>query len=364
MNTKQTRILKEIESKSMEDVICSWNMDRLFIITTLTLLFQIANLLNKALYYDNKFVYSVLSLTMLCFLFILFLLFIYFSPNLSIKFKRNVYKSYWIIYPLLLTPFYVYNILHDYLPFNLFIVLIVLVTFPISDTRHTILMFISPLVINIALFLFYHTDIVYMIYSFSGILACMVIAINIHGKYTSLLIELSNSCTYDTLTHTLNKNPGYQRSINMFEMCKRNLQPFCVYMLDIDFFKIYNDTFGHQAGDNTLKLIAECISDTFARKQDIVCRYGGEEFLICCTNKELTDFEFMAETLLDNIYDLRIEAGAKTVAPYVTASIGYTVFIPNEKNPYDGLSLDTLIKHADSALYKAKAQGRNRYYKL
>lgn len=357
------KLVKEIEAKSLDDAICSWNLNRIFIIAILSIIFQLANLLNPRIYCSAIQLLSVYILLGLNLLLLLLLIVINLCNIAETLFKKRLYLAFWAVFPLTLTSFYIYDILYNRFPVNLFIMLMLVAAYPILSKKETAFIFSIPLLLNIVLFIIYKPTPLFIIYSFVGMTSAAFISATIHGKYMDLLIELSNACTYDSLSGILNKQCGYERAANMLEGCKKNQSSFCAYMLDIDYFKEYNDTYGHQAGDHALKSVADCINNCFPKDHSIVCRFGGEEFLICCTMESDEDFAALAETLLDNIYNLRLEAGCKRTAPYVTASIGYTIYHP-DINPSMNVTLDSVIKIADNALYKAKSLGRNQCYKF
>jgi diguanylate cyclase (GGDEF)-like protein len=130
----------------------------------------------------------------------------------------------------------------------------------------------------------------------------------------------------------------------------------CGLMLDIDYFKRVNDTYGHAAGDCVLKGIAEIITNT-VREYDIACRYGGEEFFILLPMTNIDDTLIVAQRLRQNIEQSKIDIRSAKVKdiPYlqVTASIGISYFDKN-KTP------DEFYQSADKALYDSKVNGRNR----
>lgn len=365
MKYESNKLLKEIKSKSIDEVICNWNISRIVIVLGLTLLFQMANLLNPAIYFKENYFFLILIIILICFFaFIIYTIF-HFNNYISVKIRKNAYIIFWLIFPLSFTPFFIKNIAYNEAPFNLLIIVTIIAVFPILNFKQTLYIYSTPIIINCLIIYFYDVPIIYNIYAFTFLIAGLCVSITIHGRYLSLIMSLSESCTYDSLTQILNKSSGYQRSLNTLEICKRSNLLFGVYMVDIDFFKYYNDTFGHPLGDKALQQIAIRLKETFCREQDIICRYGGEEFLICCTSNDIHNFEIMAEKLLDNIYDLNIEAGNKSVAPYLTISIGYSIFTPStDDNALDNTTIDSLIKTADRALYKAKALGRNQFIKL
>ncbi|MFH2060020.1 MAG: diguanylate cyclase [Pseudomonadota bacterium] len=127
-----------------------------------------------------------------------------------------------------------------------------------------------------------------------------------------------------------------------------------VILCDIDFFKFYNDTYGHQAGDDCLQKVARAINDSAHRATDLAARYGGEEFVIVlpCTNAE--GAMAVAEEVRTNIMNLRIVHEKSTVNEHVTLSLGVATMMPNNDN-----SAEELVAMADKALYEAKENGRD-----
>jgi len=126
-------------------------------------------------------------------------------------------------------------------------------------------------------------------------------------------------------------------------------------MIDIDFFKNYNDSFGHLAGDDCLKIIAHTLLASMMRPTDFVARYGGEEFVCVLPGTDLDGAIIMAERLRKSIESLQIEHSSSEIIPLVTISLGISQIFPQEES-----DLKKLIDDADKQLYKAKAEGRNR----
>jgi len=125
-------------------------------------------------------------------------------------------------------------------------------------------------------------------------------------------------------------------------------------MADIDFFKAYNDIYGHQAGDDCLRKVAECLRGKIRRGGELVARYGGEEFLVVLPNSRLEHSLTLAEILRQSICDISIFHEGSKGNGYVTISAGVASTIPSEE-----IELSQLIKRADEELYKAKRDGRN-----
>ncbi|MCL1956311.1 MAG: GGDEF domain-containing protein [Fibromonadales bacterium] len=129
-----------------------------------------------------------------------------------------------------------------------------------------------------------------------------------------------------------------------------------VLMIDIDYFKKYNDAYGHDKGDDCLKKIVFALSKCIMRKEDFVARYGGEEFVVVLPNTDESGAQAIAEKLLKKVSEYDIPHKVSDIANYVTISIGGTTgIVKHTQNPLD------YIKAADKALYESKKNGRNRY---
>jgi diguanylate cyclase (GGDEF)-like protein len=125
-------------------------------------------------------------------------------------------------------------------------------------------------------------------------------------------------------------------------------------MIDIDYFKDFNDAYGHIQGDEALIEVASIIDNSFNRVGDLVARYGGEEFVVLVPNFDYDDAKAMADNLRQKIHDAGIENIGSTVSPYLTVSIGVATMVPKTKYP-----VNYIVDEADSALYLAKKSGRN-----
>jgi diguanylate cyclase (GGDEF)-like protein/PAS domain S-box-containing protein len=166
-----------------------------------------------------------------------------------------------------------------------------------------------------------------------------------------ILEELSN---LDGLTGMANRRFYDETLDNEWSHALLSAKPLSLIMLDIDHFKIYNDTYGHLKGDECLKQVAKTLKNTLKRQGDFIARYGGEEFSVILPNTSLGGAAIVAENLRSKIESLNMEHTNSKVKPIVTISIGVSSMIPTEQsNPKD------LIELADRALYKAKNKGRN-----
>lgn len=170
---------------------------------------------------------------------------------------------------------------------------------------------------------------------------------------TQLSKKLKTLSHKDELTQLANRR-SFQQTLNTeLQDLHRSAKPFSLLMLDVDNFKAYNDIYGHQAGDDCLRKVAQCLDATCQRSADMPARYGGEEFMVILPNTDSQAAYYLAEKIRTAIETLNIPHTG-TEAKKVTVSIGLTtVFSSHEIN------IDNLIKQADDALYAAKAKGRN-----
>ena len=156
----------------------------------------------------------------------------------------------------------------------------------------------------------------------------------------------------DPLTGLFNRRFMEESLERELRRAVRGKLPVAVLMMDIDHFKRFNDTFGHQAGDALLRALGNLLKET-TRGQDVVCRYGGEEFTFVLTGAPLDAARQRAESLLEEIKHLNVRHGGQLLGA-ITLSIGIAMF------PDNGDSVEHLLKAADVALYRAKEEGRDR----
>lgn len=170
-------------------------------------------------------------------------------------------------------------------------------------------------------------------------------------------VEVLQYATLDALTGYNNRHQFEKRLKETTAAARRQNQPLCCIMSDIDFFKKVNDTYGHAVGDCVLKNVAKTIKKEL-REEDIASRYGGEEFIFLLPHTKLEEAEFVAERLRKSVEKKKInieEYKIKDVKEIsVTISIGVSEYGKNIKEA------ETLYKNADDALYRAKEGGRNR----
>jgi diguanylate cyclase (GGDEF)-like protein/PAS domain S-box-containing protein len=167
--------------------------------------------------------------------------------------------------------------------------------------------------------------------------------------------ELERLATEDGLTKLSNRRHFDEYLEREWLRQTRNKKPISLILFDVDFFKNYNDLYGHQAGDLCLMTVAESILKKVGRSGDLSARYGGEEFVIVMPDTDGTGAWHVAENIRQELVSRQITHGRSTAAPFVTISCGVATIMPSVD-----IEPRVLIEMADQALYRAKQAGRNR----
>ncbi len=167
--------------------------------------------------------------------------------------------------------------------------------------------------------------------------------------------ELERLSSLDGLTDVYNRRYFDHAFEKEWSRAMRETEPFSLLMIDIDFFKRYNDSYGHQAGDECLKLVAQTLKNGLQRPTDFVARYGGEEFVVVLPGTHARGALRVAESLRKAVWALKLPHEGSEADEHVTISVGVGTAVPMVKHqPED------LLRIADEALYTAKEAGRNR----
>ncbi|MEG4393668.1 diguanylate cyclase [Microcoleus sp. BROC3] len=172
-------------------------------------------------------------------------------------------------------------------------------------------------------------------------------------------MELQRLASMDGLTQLPNRR-CFDKTLELeWESMQREKEPLSLILCDIDFFKLYNDRYGHQGGDECLKQVAQILASSAQRRGDLAARYGGEEFAVILPRTDMKGAKQVAESIRSDLKDAAIFHAASKIGKFVTLSIGVTNAVAAA-----GLSIEGLIREADRALYRAKLEGRDRIVAL
>ncbi|MCL2844655.1 MAG: sensor domain-containing diguanylate cyclase [Chitinivibrionia bacterium] len=167
---------------------------------------------------------------------------------------------------------------------------------------------------------------------------------------------LTNDVYNDALTGIYNRRFLETNMERVIKSLSRGDNELSLLFIDIDFFKKYNDTYGHQKGDECLKSVAKALTETLSRTDDFVARYGGEEFVVVLPHTDEDGAKTVAQTMIEQVRNLNITHEKNEPVGFVSISIGITT--GKVSHTHNG---DNYIKLADEALYKSKENGRNQY---
>lgn len=167
--------------------------------------------------------------------------------------------------------------------------------------------------------------------------------------------ELERLANLDGLTEVANRRRFDEYLSRNWQEMQQQQAPLSLILCDVDYFKLYNDKYGHQAGDDCLKKIAKAINNAVSPGESLVARYGGEEFAVVLPATDMVGAKAVAVAIRRQVALLKMVHEDSQVSPYVTLSMGVASIIPNHR-----FSPKQLLLQADNALYKAKQHGRNR----
>jgi diguanylate cyclase (GGDEF)-like protein len=171
--------------------------------------------------------------------------------------------------------------------------------------------------------------------------------------------KLEQLVNLDGLTQLANRRCFDEYLEQEWQRLGREQLPLSLIMCDIDFFKNYNDTYGHVTGDDCLRKVSGVIKQSVRRPADLAARYGGEEFVLVLPNTDIEGAVSIAESIRHQLSDLAIPHEDSPVSQFVTLSLGVTCLTPKiDSNP------SVLLTAADYALYRAKELGRDQTYQI
>ena len=361
---------------SLKQLIKELNIKRISYTAIIFIFFELLNLINQPfndLYFEGStytnigWYHRIGTITLfagnILYLFITRLF--YKKIIISNTVTKIIYLSYWCMIILGMTSFLIRDIIVSgnsvvISALNITLLMTLIVIMPIFSKVELIVIYSSFFIYNLFLMLIYNASMEYSLFVIGLSVSTFIIAYFVQYRYINMIVKLNLEVRIDYLTEIMNRRGGIDKIQTVYELIKRQSGCMVVYMIDIDHFKNYNDKFGHPEGDIVLKKVAKAISKTFTRASDVICRYGGEEFLVCSVVRDNNDAEMLAGKIQNNIKELKIEAANKTASDLVTVSIGYVVFNTQSGNYKTTVTVDDLIYVADQALYEAKNSGRNK----
>ncbi|SDN04920.1 GGDEF domain-containing protein [Lachnospira pectinoschiza] len=231
---------------------------------------------------------------------------------------------------------------------------------PIVNEKDRLIIIIAMSVIMVTMVLIFRMDVRYVIDVCLIQILTMFVSryqhnINLrHEKMNNSLRKKTDYSEHDPLTGLFNRRGLESRANAIWPYCERNKVSVGILALDIDYFKKYNDAYGHPQGDECLKQVARVLRESAQRSTDVVTRTGGEEFIIFVQDTDEHNIVQLALKIRRNLEAAKIPHAYKAISNYVTVSIGAATFVPGY-----GKDFDKLYENADKALYAAKNNGRN-----
>lgn len=168
--------------------------------------------------------------------------------------------------------------------------------------------------------------------------------------------KLEELSMIDSLTNIPNRRFFNENFEKKYREILRDKKSLALIMIDVDFFKLYNDNYGHWQGDECLRKVAQTLRKNLKRPTDTVSRYGGEEFVVLLKDIDSDGAKKVVQSLIDAVANLKIEHKYSTVSEFITISAGLSI-----KESDEDISKEDFLKIADNELYRAKESGRNKF---
>jgi diguanylate cyclase (GGDEF)-like protein len=343
----------EKKDNKINETIAEENVKLLRIISTISALFLSILLLMKK--YSNLVTIQIYIVSVFVILFVIILIL-----SFTTKFvKRNASKVMHILYYFAsIAAIYANYIYNDYLQFTMLLSVITLSILIIKEVKKLInyIIVIYPIVLLSIVFI--NQSLVFKFVTMVEISVVFIIAfynLNIEEKMKIKIAESDNIiekiANTDTLTGILNRHMLNNYLIECKENYLKNKENCAVMFIDLDNFKNINDAFGHNVGDDALKLSANKLKAS-VRQSDNVFRYGGDEFIILFKNINKKELNGFANRIMEQFIE-PLEVGVLEV--YTSPSIGISLY------PDDSNEIENIIRNADAAMYRAKSTGKNTY---
>lgn len=349
------------EYKYIETVRAESNLNRMFLCILMVLIFQAMNLTTLLLLGTHaKFAPGYLLAA--CFLSVVAVIYLIIALLCSSKKELNcnlqvLNHSFWILITVGLMLFNTLDILERDSLINYVIFLSAISFIPVLDLKELSSLLFSALSYQFILLLIAgkggHLFLQSLMFSFAVLLIAQALFITfVKASIDRKKLEFISET--DALTGLLNRR-GLDVCISGIR--KKSLfksNRLAIAILDVDYFKICNDKFGHLEGDRCLRIIADCIKSELEDKTDVICRFGGEEFVVILQNTADSDVLDTLINIKNRVKDAKIKSGNEE-SKYVTVSIGASILTVKGKN----IKFEELFEYADKELYRAKQNGRD-----
>ena len=355
MTRYASRMASDIYRYSPDDTICRWNLTRISYVIILVLLLEIVNLFDAGVQSTPYLMMTTCAIILVGLIVLpLSLRVVKRFDSISPKARHRLYLYFWVLLPTIVAfSFFIRDAEANRPPLNLLIIVGLISMVPVLDGKETVMVFVLPAITNFIVYAAVNYNVTYMLYSIIFCLAGVMITTVVHRQYIFLIRELNYQMIHDSLTHLLSRQSGTERADMLLSVCAREKRCFVVMMIDIDYFKAYNDAKGHSYGDDVLRKVATAINDTFLRGSDVVYRYGGEEFCACLSTEQ-ENVQEIVDRLRDNVRALHIPSEKPEASELLTISVGVAVSRDADQ------PLEELLQYADEQLYASKHAGRNR----
>jgi len=350
-----TKKQRDIDALELNRALVRLNIKRVSLAALLVSLFEVFNFFDSSTFQYPFVRIGTIAVISVSLVYIALGFFEGRRTDTHIKFLRIAYRAYWILLTLCMTPFFVLDVKMDTL-INVVLFFALLVFAPVFSMKENKAMFSFFVLYVVVVVMLAKADFLSGLRTaFIGIGASLL-SFKLHSGYMEMICSLHVEGAMDGLTKLYNKQEGLARMRSLMTFSRRMGLTIALFYIDIDYFKSYNDTFGHAAGDQALAQVADCIRRCFTRETDILCRLGGEEFSVMICIDLRTSVMQMAKKYMRMVSALGIQSGLSAKESVVTVSIGIAVL---ETETGKSVPPEELIEEADRQLYIAKTGGRN-----
>lgn len=348
-----------VSRKKTDEFITFLNIKRVTGIAAVVLIFQAMNLIESHSYKYHYLMFGIILLTVFSALYLIFLQIMHGLPSATPGQFRILYRVYWLLFMVSMIPFIYMDVIVTRIPINIVLFYFVMVVGPVFSRPEGILIFAGAFLSVIIIVILCGADTMFIIRAITIALTATVISNILHNSYIKIIRCLQIERDTDELTGLLNRRAGIETTRETLNKFRKEGRTCAFFILDIDFFKCYNDLYSHMKGDEMLCLLAKCLAEHINLNNNILYRMGGDEFTVFVGADSVNDIVGTAKELLLHVSGLGIKSANPVVSPVMTVSIGIHLCPPEPKDSISQPDLISLLIEADIQLYNAKKHGRN-----